>query len=897
LRKIDKKTIFGMVFYTCPNIDMKNLIPKKTADIRKNLFVKDFNALKNIIDPVNPFLSVPNLNEDDANKLYNFVTPPAHTPIKGHKTKVIKPIAFVVQVLKNLINDSTLLTDYTQFNAKGNVHKDYREIIHLAQKSLPFFEGLSKQFPTLSLPTFLKELRGHGCYDTDIQVRRAFYGLHVAHPVYTSFLEPYEELISAETRELLAKHAIIRSVVWNAYFFSPFLLSSFFMTMERALRGIYLYYLNELEGLKYCGDFRQFTATLNTFIDKQKFVEHTSLKDIEHFVSKLWKRKNKKSSSGGGGGGKGSKKQNHWIVTDNRATFLEVLEDEEPITLLHKTSLNPFQDIPIQDIIEADLSKYELSDELFIYESVEDQTALPEVQVINLSIKARHVALYNQFFKQTLTPSEISQILNYAQKNSQLKSTSESDLRALVLICISLTTGYNLKQSHRLKVIPDPNQLDPSVPCILRDCSRLWLPIPSYSYITIDINPDLYYKAQNTLPLPLPIVIQEIIKSCLHQYFTKNQESLQSGEVISDNIRQKSLEISIRSMTEKIGLDRRCTLTMIQNHTPSLALKYSNGDLWSVSLLSGREDIMASTHKHYTTIDVSKILNIYRKTLKLNFGDEIPAFKPCNPKKFTSIGNPFRPKKYPITDWLNQTSSYLFEFVHGEPKNFSIEQHIDVYNLLTLYFETVLSLVVATRNATNPYIYKNQLVKNNFVTLNDKNINNGYNTHLVYVPHQVLRLQNHYEHWVKNSIEYFRKRRLIKVADLFNERLKNTHTWKGLLIKTERFHGFVLLKYHRKKPISVMPYTRTQAAEVIPDQFKYPMEQLKPNANRHFLRSSLLERNINPEYIDEYLGHRHYGTETWNPSSFFNPLDYQNSIAKAIERIVLDLKLKSPFDQ
>ena len=869
----------------------------KVDNIRKRLFLQDLNGLKKLIDPVNPFLTIPNLDEDEANKLYNFLIPPAHTPIKGQKTKVIKPIAFVVHVLENFLADFALLTHHTLFNTKGYIHDDYREVAYLAQKSLPYLEGFSEQFPTLSLPTFLSELRKHGCSDTDTQVRRAFHGLHVSHPVYASFLEPYEEVISTETRELLARHAIIRSVVWNAHFFNPERLSSF-ISIERALRGIDLVHLRDLNDLKFCENFKQFTAILEAFINKQKLAEHPPLSDIVHFVSRLWRNKNKKSSSGGGGGGgKGSKKQKHWIVTDNLAIFPEVLEDEKPITLLHKTNLNPFKDTQLQDLIEADLSKDELSDELFIAESVEDQTVVPEVQVINLNLKARHVALYNQFFKKTLTPSEISQILNYAQKKSQLKSTSESDLRALVLICISLTTGYNLKQSHRLRVISDPSQLDPSAPCILRDCSLLWLPIPSYNYITININPDLYYKAQNTLPLPLPPVIQEIIQNCLHQYFRKNQESLQSGEVISDKVRQKSLEESLRKMTEKIGLDRRCTLTMIQNHTPYLALRYANGDLWSVSLLSGREDIMASTHKHYTTIDASKVLNIYRKTLKLNFGYKLPPFKPCNPKKFTSIGNPFRPKKYPITDWLNQTSSHLAEFVNGEPKNFSTEQHIDVYNLLTLYFETILSLVVATRNTTNPYIYKNQLVKNNFVTLNDKNINNGYNTHLVYVPHQVLRLQDHYEQWVKKSIAYFRKCRLIKVSDLYNEKLKNTHTWKGLLIKSERFPGFVLLKYnYRKKSIRVMPYTRTQAVNIIPPLFRYPVEQLKPNANRHFLRSSLLERNINPEYIDEYLGHRHYGTETWNLASFFNPLDYQNTIAKAIERIVLDLKLKSPFD-
>ena len=45
------------------------------------------------------------------------------------------------------------------------------------------------------------------------------------------------------------------------------------------------------------------------------------------------------------------------------------------------------------------------------------------------------------------------------------------------------------------------------------------------------------------------------------------------------------------------------------------------------------------------------------------------------------------------------------------------------------------------------------------------------------------------------------------------------------------------------------------------------------------------------------MGHRHWGTESWNRFGLFNPVDYQDEMKQAIEIIMKDFKVRSPFKE
>lgn len=879
---------------------------------RKKLFYQDYQSLRSSIDSRNPFSSVPMLTKDEAQFLYDFLKPPTReTYLQDQrkrnsngrrKQKKYSPHAliFIVDALTKLKHIYIYLQAYTQLKEHYAINPELLQLNSIANKAIPFFTELAKKHPTLSFENYLSSLRSvfpnleYGV--SDQQVKRAITGIHTTHPLYSCFIQPLIENPSQKKQEVLTRHQLINGIIWNTYLFNRYLLSPH-QTIELALRSINENDLKDLKGF----------SELKFHVDLALLLKRAlnpKFKEIISFLNRLDKTNRTRATD------KKPNKQirkhsphqhNYWIETDDHTEIINIGEEEDGLLIIRK--------LPVLEAeITEDLAEDEFIEEEYIQEIPGEETSTPEAKVVSLAHKLKHLANFNQFLKDELTPSEITSILQYAEKKSQLKSTSESDLRSLMLILISLTTGYNLHQSHYLRWLKINPEHNSERPCISENCDTLYLPIPRYEYHKpLENNTkSLYYSADKFIVLPLPPMIQRTLLSSLNNYYKK---SINSNDPISETSRQNSIKSSLSKVLTDIGLDNRITITMIQNNMPFKALKYANGDLWTISLFSGREDIMSATHKHYTTVDVLHAYRIYQKAVEEVF--EFCLFIPeaINHKSFKGIGNPFRPQKHKVVSWLNQVADTLSKTVNIEPKLISTETLIHNMNLLTGYFETFASFFIATRNTTNPYIYSNQILPNGFLTLNDKNINDGYNTHLVYVPFQIRKLQSQYEFWMWKAVRVLKSRKFLNIEGLFSEKLKTVHKWKSTNKASYRFPGFFLIGYkHVPTPkdkklkviVTIKPYTRGNLHAILEQQtpsLAPPISLYEKNINRHFLRSSLLERAVNPEYIDEYMGHRHWGTESWNRFGLFNPVDYQDEMKQAIEIIMKDFKVRSPFKE
>jgi hypothetical protein len=884
----------------------------KYDEIRKNLFYTDYDSLKARVDSSNPFLSVPALTKNEAEKLYDFFHPPTRKSFLQdrrernsngkRKKKKYSPhtLIFVVDALTKLKDTYYDLLEYTEFAEKNSIHPDLIELKEIANKAIPYFQKLAETHPTLSFKRYIDSLRKAlpeiDSFESDRQVKKAIRGIHTNHPRYSCFIHPLIETPNKKQQELLIKHQLINGIIWNTYLHNRYHLSAH-QTIEQALRSIEE---ADLINLKNFGELSSHhdLISLLTIDGSDKF------KEIISFLSRL--DKIEKSSPSENRKNKSTKKHaphqhNYWIETDANTQIIHIGEEEDGLLVIRKHPSIESEEL-------EDLADDELIENEFIQDIPGEETSIPEAKVVNLAQKLKHLANFNQFLKDELTPREVNTILQYADKKSLQKSTTETELRSLMLLLVSLASGYNLHQSHYLrwfKVNPTPSS---QIVCISENCETLFIPIPRYEYLKLlnETNQNLYYKADGLIALPLPPQIQKILLNCLQSYY-QNKEKAE--DAASAKNKTKSVKSALKRTLADIGLDKRVTITLIQNHTPFKALKYANGDLWTISLFSGREDIMSSTHKHYTTIDVYHALKVYQKTVEEVFGFCLFIDKPQNQKSYSGIGNPLRPQKHQIVSWLNSASKTLSESVNLEPKTIPTETLVQSMNLITGYFETFLSFFIATRNTTNPYIHNNQMLSNGFVTLNDKNTNNGYNTHFVYVPSQLRTLQLQYESWIWKAIRVLRARKILNIESLFTEKLQTVHKWKTLHKTNSRFPGFFLIEYQLKPTpketklkvaTKLLPYTRGNLHKILVQQLPHlapPISLFEKNINRHFLRSSLLERSVNPEYIDEYMGHRHWGTESWNRFGLFNPLDYQQEIKQTIEKIMKDFKVYSPFKE
>lgn len=891
----------------------------KYDSFRTSLFYSDYQKLKKTFDATNPFLSVPQLKKTEAEFLFNFIKPPTRKSYlinlrqknaKGNRKKRKfgpKTLIFIVDALEKLSKAKSLISSKTQFSSE-QINAELIELERICNIALNYFDDLSNKYPTLSFKKYLKAFRKHFSeiseVETKLQIKRALKGIHTPHPIYASFLQPLIELPTTDKQEFLVRHNLINAVIWNSYLFDRFRLSSH-STVEQALRSITSNDLNAVTGFRTAQDRKQFLTVLRQ-ANNDKF------KDIISFIERLDKSERSKTENTSNKRNSQNKRkpyeQNYWIEVDDQTHYIALGEEEDELSLIRQSprlNKNPNIEINEEELYE-DTAEGEIIDFEVLQETPDQATPFPEAKLVNLANKFRHIENFNQFLKDELTPTEVKQILEYAQNKSTLKSTSANDLRAIILITISLCTGYNLHQTHYLRWLEKKPQRNDLIPNLSEACDLLHLPIPRYEYLNFNHERiKYYYESSPTISLPLPSVVQSILKNCLSSYYQKNEKNY---DCLSSKDKQKTLQRALKRTLEDIGLDRRVTITLIQNNLPVKALRHANGDLWTISLLSGREDIVSSTHKHYTTIDPNQVLNVYQKSVKEIFGEEVEIPAALNAKIFSAVGNPFRPQKHFVANWLNEVSDYLKPYMEQEIKKLDSIRLIHNMNLVTCYFETYTSYLTGSRNVTNPYIYKNQVLQSGFVTLNDKNIGNGYNTHSLYIPIKIRKLQSQFEDWMWKAIRALRRRKLLKIESLFDESLNTKHFWKSLQQGNYRFPGFFLIditqqpdaeKKRTKPVIKLTPYTRGNVHKTLLDQspkLALPVSLMVKNANRHFVRSSLLERAVNPEYIDELLGHRHLGTETWNHSSLFNPKDYQESIKQAVEAMLKDFKVHSPFE-
>ncbi|BBP44509.1 hypothetical protein [Thiosulfativibrio zosterae] len=435
------------------------------------------------------------------------------------------------------------------------------------------------------------------------------------------------------------------------------------------------------------------------------------------------------------------------------------------------------------------------------------------------------------------------------------------------------------------------------------DCTQVYLPL-TYKYLSgLDENRGQNYRTDDFICLNLPPRIQAILLKATNIWTSaKAQYEEINGALIEYSIH--TTDQHLKSCLNSFNLDARLTAEFLQQAIQNIFFKVSNGDFWTLAVLSGNPRVIGATQLHYTTLANLKLFEDYQKGIKVIFKEAIELPQKNSPNLFIGYGNPIRPIKSIVQKELNHLSSFLATRVGQDSIKLSTEELIETLNLVMLFVETYCSYFNAIRNVTNPYIGLQSIDHEGFCAIADKIIQNGYNTRIIPVLKPVEETLRQFEDYILSLMDVFRRKKLAKWSDFFAEKLQPEFKWRGLLAPNRNFPGYFLispelkLKAGKRPKVKFIPYTRKAALKFYEgtEQFKSPLFlQLAPNANRHFLRSALLERGVNPEYIDEFMGHRHFGTESWNHNSIFDPQDYRKTIKAELYKVYGDFKISLPF--
>lgn len=423
----------------------------------------------------------------------------------------------------------------------------------------------------------------------------------------------------------------------------------------------------------------------------------------------------------------------------------------------------------------------ELIEEVYIDESTSDDI-LPEVRILNRAAQLQQIEKQNQFLKDELTPAELEQILVGLEKTASKLGVSEKRMRVSILLTLSLFTSYNLMQSHYLRWLAKKPKLRTGYINLSEDCAFVYIPTPRYSHNELSKAAPLYFNIQDGMvKLAVPRRIQAILTLLLTAYYALDKTKIKKSSVIRDDITKNDIKRIIKSYR----LDSRVTMSLVQNNFAKNMLFYTNGDLWATAAISGREDATSSTQKHYTTVEQPYLQTAYRQVINSLFFEDIQIDDKPNAKSFLAHGDAFRPKKYEVVKFLNYLSNVIQKiYIAQSHKNWSIESVIDTVNLVMIFMETHQCYITGARDVKNPFISPLQLDSENFYTLNDKNINNGYTTRLGYLPSKlVTELENFMQH-IEILLYKLKKQPNFKKSSLDKTAL--SETWMNAKLSADR---------------------------------------------------------------------------------------------------------------
>lgn len=516
----------------------------------------------------------------------------------------------------------------------------------------------------------------------------------------------------------------------------------------------------------------------------------------------------------------------------------------------------------------------------------------PMVKISSSKSKHHHLALSAQFL---MVGSPVSAIKNaFSKIINQLNMALSYSLddfikhvKTLLPLLIFFSTGRIIKF---VKLIPDGKKLGQDAVSLRANGRELCLPISAYPYKLI-AHPDIYVPVHNEfLTLKLPIFMKILISKI-------------STRLISEGYK----EISVMNFDGALGIiNINQSTDQIEGFILKSLLKSAHGDLWLSALIHNQVKSVGRTQMHYASCRPSIVQRVFNQHIETISG---VGARITEHQHNYRIGSKFYIREERVVQLIRSIKFLIRINQRRFNKNILFTPDmVHSFNLLNFYTDFILSFVTGTRSVEDPYIKPENINIHGWTVVNDKNMYDGYNTRWVYVP---VEVRSHLVEFEKIRREFLiRLTNRQQMKGVFNaepkKKSKHEDEPKHEYEKFAKKHDLFLFRTMSIQDstdsfrFTPTPYQRTTALVFAEKAFKhfnvkptFPLKALKTNSNRHYLRGRLLDTNVDPYYIDCYLGHWHIGTEPWGRHSIFNMESYQAQLSRAIELMVLDLKLKS----
>jgi len=342
----------------------------------------------------------------------------------------------------------------------------------------------------------------------------------------------------------------------------------------------------------------------------------------------------------------------------------------------------------------------------------------------------------------------------------------------------------------------------------------------------------------------------------------------------------------------------RLTLNRIECYFVQCCMQYAKFDLAETAYCHGRVHIIQETQLYYTAVAKERIAYIYNQVwMQIDnlIQKEDPTLKPIPSASSQQVsigdyrnaaaflGSEITPTAKAVTDLVSFLKNNI-----GEAKaktNPHWKKTIAYHNAYTTYTMFFLAYASGYRAAQSPFPDPRFLdEKTGFLVISDKDFDDSYCTRIIWLPPECVQQMKYYQAHLESIVD---KLCLINKQS-FNALYTSFDGWNTLpkladdkmRMDASEFENPPFLFYLNDAG-ECNPVTPGLLGELIHDVYPFPI-----NANRHYLRTELVERRCPRDILDAFMGHWQRGREAWGKYSSLSPSGYSTAIEPKLKEIL-----------
>ena len=371
------------------------------------------------------------------------------------------------------------------------------------------------------------------------------------------------------------------------------------------------------------------------------------------------------------------------------------------------------------------------------------------------------------------------------------------------------------------------------------------------------------YDAERILYLPVPEPAQEILLRYLA--FSGHRVEKMFG-------RDKAVYLhALNAFYATFRKNRiRLTSAMLSDYVFWKIMYAPGADIVTAMLATGRAHFLGFVSLHYTSVGVTALQKRYEDVSNSIMQGEDSnnshgRHAVLRSRDFvgrlvsTRTGSRYCPEMETVTNLVEKLQKGIE--CGRTVDHADIDGLFEIHDLMVVYTTLMIGFATGYRSVIDPFLDEAVIDPiSGFAMISDKDNDSFSHSRLIWVPEMVLKQLDHYRQHLKVLA------RLLLVAN----RTLHYKIRKSL----DEPHSNPVL-FFVSKQLKSIPVGK----KILEDYYEYRLNCTIPsNANRHYLRTNLLESGCPVDAIDAFMGHWGHGTSAWGRFSSVSPARYKESL-------------------